>query len=126
MGEVVSLRAEAKTEVGSSRFPATSLMVGDLRARETAEGEAGLRVRARISKSEGEAWRRRAVMTEEPCLPVAPVMRMARVDIVSVVLLLRLLLGRENWERTEVGDGCVGFVDVVTKDDQSGLLEVDR
>lgn len=81
MGVDVSVRAVLKMADGASRFPGTSFTRGDFCARACAEGDVGERVSARISNG-GEALERSsAFMTEEPCLPVAPVMRMALVAI---------------------------------------------
>lgn len=66
----------------SSMLPSTSLILGDFAASFSAEAEAFVRVRARIVKSAFSA--RRALMTAPPCLPVAPVTRIA-LDIVGFV-----------------------------------------
>lgn len=61
----------------SLRSPVTSLMAGDLFCKAVADAEDGLRVTARMVKSElcdGELMR--ASMVAPPCLPVAPVIRM--------------------------------------------------
>lgn len=79
--------AEAKRVVGSSRLAWTSLMVeGDLALMRRAEGEEGFRVTARTVKGseEDRGWERRASMTAEPCLPVAPVMRRVRGGMLTV------------------------------------------
>ena len=62
----------------SLKSPATSLMAGDFCCKAVAEAEEGLRVTARIVKSdvwEGELMR--ASMVAPPCWPVAPVMMRA-------------------------------------------------
>ena len=69
-------RAAAKTAWQSSRLPLMRWMEGDLAAREVAEGESTLRVRAMMLISGSLGDERRLVMTALPCLPVAPVTRM--------------------------------------------------
>lgn len=64
-------------------------MMGDLEARMRAEGEEGLRVNALISFG-GIGRERREVITAEPCLPVAPVIR--NVDMIGVSFGLK-----EKW-----------------------------
>ena len=71
-----SFAAEAKISEDESRSPCRRVMVcGERAARETAEGEVGERVSARILKGGEDGLARRAEMTARPCWPVAPVMR---------------------------------------------------
>lgn len=52
-----------------------SFMVGDFWASALADGESGLRVRARMVKSSDAGEERMVLMTLFPCLPVAPRIR---------------------------------------------------
>lgn len=72
--------ALGKIASGSLRLPWTREIFFDLAASRCAEGDAGSRVRARMRKSAPHF--RRALTTAPPCLPVAPVTRIAR-DMVN-------------------------------------------
>lgn len=76
MGASVAFLAFLKMASVSSRFPWTSVTLGDAAASFFAPGEVVSLVTARILKSAFLA--RRDVMTLPPCLPVAPVISSAR------------------------------------------------
>lgn len=82
MGSFVAPFAFLNASSMASKSPVMSLTFGDFFASFWAEGDWALRVRARISKS-AFAFSS-ASITALPCLPVAPVMRTALVDIVKV------------------------------------------
>ena len=75
IGLEVLLLAALNMAAGSSRSPSTMLILGDFCASFRAEEDWALRVTARISK--GAFWESRFLITEPPCLPVAPVIRIA-------------------------------------------------
>jgi hypothetical protein len=74
------LFAFSNNPAGSSRFPSTSVILEDSRASFCADGDFEFRVTASIRK--GAFLLMRFLITDPPCLPVAPVMRMVGVTIV--------------------------------------------
>ena len=76
MGWELDCSADLKSVSVSLRSPLTRVMLDDLAANRWADGELGSRVTARMGKPALSASK--ALMSAPPCLPVAPVTRIAR------------------------------------------------
>lgn len=64
-----------------SKEPDKSLTVGCFDRRDLAGGEVGSRVRPWMVMFGDEGWLRRALITAEPCWPVAPAMKIVWVMV---------------------------------------------